>query len=208
MEDADRVAPERLHDFLRSRRSVRRFTEEAVQPEVLERILETACRAPSAHNRQPWRFVVVASGAARDSFAAAMAADFRADLLADGVSVEVVDRLVVRSKDRITGAPAIVVLCLTMADMDEYPDRKRRRAEFRMAMQSVALAGGQLLLAAHAEGLGAVWVCSPLFAQDPVRAALVLPADWEPQGMILLGHPETLPDSRERFPAHTLTLVR
>ena len=130
-----------------------------------------------------------------------MGVEFRRDLLADGISPDEADRLVRRSQNRITGAPVAVILCLTMAGMDVYPDMDRRRAEFRMAMQSVALAGGQLLLAAHAEGLGGVWVCAPLFAQAQVQTALDLPADWEPQGMILLGVPDGPAAERDRLPA-------
>ncbi len=67
-----------------------------------------------------------------------------------------------------------------------------------MAMQSASLAGGQLLLAAHAEGLGACWMCGPLFAPQAVRDALDLPADWEPQALIVLGWPAEQPAARAR----------
>ena len=129
-----------------------------------------------------------------------MGAEFRRDLLADGVSEVEAEKLVGRSRDRIHQAPAIILLCLSMVDMDQYPDRKRKRAEFHMAMQSLALAGGQILLAAHAEGLGGVWVCAPLFAPVAVREAFDLPLDWEPQGMILLGYPDGRPRRRSRRP--------
>jgi nitroreductase len=82
---------------------------------------------------------------------------------------------------------------MTMADMDRYPDPKRRRAEWTMATQSLALAGQNLLLAAHAEGLGACWLCAPLFCPEVVRAALGLPEDWEPQAFISLGWPDEGP---------------
>ncbi len=42
---------------------------------------------------------------------------------------------------------------------------------------------------AHAEGLGACWVCAPLFAPEEVRAELALPLDWQPQGVVTLGYP-------------------
>ena len=48
-----------LHNFLRSRRSIRRFRPEPIEDAVIERILTTATYAPSAHNRQPWRFCVI-----------------------------------------------------------------------------------------------------------------------------------------------------
>jgi nitroreductase len=85
-----------------------------------------------------------------------------------------------------------------MTDMDKYPDRQRKKAEYLMATQSAANAGMQLLLAAHAEGLGSVWVCSPLFAQEIVQAALELPKTWEPQAMYFLGYPMEIPQARER----------
>jgi F420 biosynthesis protein FbiB-like protein len=192
-------ASEDLHHFLRSRRSVRQFRPDPVPHIVIDRILETACRAPSAHNRQPWRFAVLTTPESKSRLAHAMGVEFRQDLLADGVPPEEADRLVRRSQNRITGAPVAVILCLTMAAMDVYPDMDRRKAEFRMAMQSVALAGGQLLLAAHAEGLGGVWVCAPLFAQATVQKALDLPAAWEPQGMILLGIPDGPAAERDRL---------
>jgi nitroreductase len=82
--------------------------------------------------------------------------------------------------------------------MDVYLDTKRKKAEYIMAVQSTANAGMQLLLAAHAEGLGGVWVCSPLFVQEIVQNVLNLPTSWEPQGMFYLGQPEMVPDVRER----------
>jgi coenzyme F420-0:L-glutamate ligase/coenzyme F420-1:gamma-L-glutamate ligase len=84
----------------------------------------------------------------------------------------------------------VIVLCMDASEMDSYPDQKRRGAEITMAVQSTALAGLQLQLAAHAEGLSAVWVCAPLFAPAAVRAALGLPESWEPQGMFFIGYPD------------------
>jgi nitroreductase len=95
-------------------------------------------------------------------------------------------------------APALIILCLDMTDMDVYPDKKRKQAEFRMGMQSVANAGMQLMLAAHAEGLGSVWVCSPLFVQETIRNILELKKAWEPQAMFFIGYPQDIPEVRER----------
>ncbi len=77
---------------------------------------------------------------------------------------------------------------------------RRDQAERVMALQSASLAGGYLLLAAHAEGLGACWMCGPLFAPQVVRDALDLPADWEPQALIVLGWPAERPEARKRRP--------
>mgnify|MGYP001032698857 FL=1 len=127
-----------------------------------------------------------------------MSLEFQRDLEADGLPHEEIQKRTSRSRERILSAPVVIILNLDMSEMDAYPDKKRRRAEFRMAMQSVASAGLQLLLAAHAEGLGGVWVCSPLFVQETIQSVLELPKTWEPQAMFFVGYPEAIPEVRER----------
>lgn len=197
-----------LHGFLRSRRSVRRFERDQIPPALVRRILTTATYAPSAHNRQPWRFAVVSTRSVKSALADAMAAVYRRDLLADGMARDAVDNLVEKSRSRINSAPVVVVLCMDMSDMDQYPDPRRAGAERVMALQSTANAGATLLLAAHAEGLGGVWSCSPLFAPRAVITALHLPATWEPQAMLLLGKPAEAPAERRRRPVKEVAVFR
>jgi F420 biosynthesis protein FbiB-like protein len=127
-----------------------------------------------------------------------MAKDFERDLARDGLSPEKIEAQIKRSKDRITSAPLAILLCLDMREMDSYPDEERSKAEYMMAVQSVAAAGLQLLLAAHAEGLGGVWACWPLFAQETIQQTLNLCESWEPQGMFFVGYPEDIPEARQR----------
>jgi coenzyme F420-0:L-glutamate ligase/coenzyme F420-1:gamma-L-glutamate ligase len=138
-------------------------------------------------------------------WADAMGEDFRRDLLADGLPLEQVETQVKSSRQRIIEAPAAILVCLDKAEMDGYPDVRRQEAEYQMAIQSVAMAGQNLLLAAHAEGLGAVWMCAPLFAQDAARRALSLPETWLPQGLVLLGHPDKISQYKERKPILEIT---
>jgi F420 biosynthesis protein FbiB-like protein len=187
-----------FHNFLQTRRSVRRFKPDPVPDSAVQNILTTATYAPSAHNRQPWRFCVVTDVALKVDLAEAMAIDFERDLTRDGLSPEKIQAQLKRSRDRITSAPVAILLCLDMSEMDLYPDEKRQYAERMMAIQSVAAAGLQLLLAAHAEGLGGVWVCSPLFAQETIQKTLKLSMSWEPQAMFFIGYPEFIPEVRDR----------
>jgi coenzyme F420-0:L-glutamate ligase/coenzyme F420-1:gamma-L-glutamate ligase len=191
-------APAELHAFLRSRRSVRQFTRAAVEEDVLQRVLMTATHAPSAHNRQPWRFAVVATPRTRSTLADAMAERFRQDLERDGMPADEVEMQVQRSRKRVAATPVVIVLCMDMSEMDKYPDPVRAASERIMAVQSTANAGVLLLLAAHAEGLGAVWSCAPLFAPGAVRQVLDLPESWEPQAMLLMGKAAEAPQARPR----------
>lgn len=164
---------------------------------VIESVLCTATYAPSAHNRQPWRFAVVTDSARKLRLADAMALDFERDLRRDRVPPDKIQAQIKRSKDRITSAPVAIVLCMDMSEMDPYPDEKRQQAERTMAVQSVAAAGLQLLLAAHAEGLGGVWTCGPLFAQETIRKTLDLAEKWEPQAMFFIGYADRTPKPKE-----------
>lgn len=142
------------------------------------------------------------------SLAEAMGADFERDLARDGVPTEKIQSQVKRSKDRITSAPAAILLCLDMSEMDCYPDEKHSRAEWIMATQSVAAAGLQLLLAAHAEGLGGVWACWPLFAQETIKKTLDLPYSWEPQGMFFIGYADMIPRTKEMKELESIVIRR
>jgi coenzyme F420-0:L-glutamate ligase/coenzyme F420-1:gamma-L-glutamate ligase len=197
-----------FYELVATRHSIRKFQDRPVAEDVLRRLLEAACQAPSAHNRQPWRFVVLRDPRLRQRFIAAMSESFRADLARDGLAQREVEQLIARGRDRMLQAAAVVLLCLTMEDMDQYTDADRQGAERTMAAQSVALAGGQLLLAAHAEGLGACWICAPLFAPAIVRGILELPDPWEAQGMIALGYPDEAGRARARKPVEEVSQWR
>lgn len=177
-----------LHTLL-SRRSLRRYEDRQVAKRIIEQVLTAGIWAPSAHNRQPWRFAVIQSFSQKHDLASKMGARLREDLSNDGVGEAIIDKDVNRSYSRITQAPVLIVVCMSMVDMDHYPDDKRNLNERIMTIQSVAMAGQNILLAAHHNGLGACWMCAPLFCPDVVRDALTLPDDWEPQGIITMGYP-------------------
>jgi F420 biosynthesis protein FbiB-like protein len=195
-------------DTLASRRSIRDFDPEPIATSVIERLLTAACNAPSAHNQQPWRFCVVLDESDKAKLAQSMGEALRDDRISDGIDPDEAQAEADRSYDRITGAPAVIVFCLTMEGMDRYQDEFRSRAEYQMAVQSVAMAGENLLLMAHAEGLGACWICAPLFTLDIVREVLDLPSSWEPQGMIILGHPVREGRDRSRMSLDRVVLWR
>jgi coenzyme F420-0:L-glutamate ligase/coenzyme F420-1:gamma-L-glutamate ligase len=182
-----------MYQLIQERRSIRRYTDRAVERALIRRLVAAAVWAPSAHNRQPWRFAVIDDASTKERLAGAMNAVLQADLAGDGLPADQIQAQAARRRARLTRAPVLILLCLTMSDMDDYPDEKRRRAEWIMATQSLALAGQNLLLAAHAEGLGACWLCAPLFCPDVVRETLDLPSDWEPQAFISLGWPAESP---------------
>jgi F420 biosynthesis protein FbiB-like protein len=197
-----------LYRIIQERRSIRRFDGSAIPSETLQRVLEAATMAPSAHNRQPWRFVILTALEDKRSLANALGEELRQDRLADGDDPGQIEKDVTQSIERITKAPVVVIACLSMEAMDVYPDERRKTAEYIMAVQGVSMAAQNLLLAAHAEGLGACWLCAPLFTKDEVREELSLPDGWDPQGLIILGYPAEAGKERPRRPLEEVSQWR
>ena len=187
-----------LHNFLRSRRSIRRFEPIPVATNVLIRVIETATYAPSAHNREPWRFVVVTREHQKSQLADMLAIDFHRDLEGDGIDQKEIEKRIRISKTRINNSPVVIMLCMDESEMDVYNDLNGTRAvaEHIMAIQSVAAAGLLLQLAACAEGLDSVWTCSPLFAANTVKLTLNLPDTWQPQAMFFMGYSVEKPKAK------------
>jgi len=177
-----------LHDFLRTRRSIRRFKTDPVPDSVIQNILTTAAFAPSAHNLQPWRFCVVKDASVKTRLGQAITSQMRADMQAKNADVSDIEKRVNLSLRRIDKAPVIIVLC-----RDVTAVRADTPEEVIMGIQSTALAGLQLLLAAHAERLGGNWICWSLYAQKATRSALELPETWEPQAMFFIGYADETP---------------
>jgi F420 biosynthesis protein FbiB-like protein len=182
-----------LHNFLRTRRSIRRFKADRVPDSVIERILTTATFAPSAHNRQPWRFVIVKDSSVKTRLGEAITYKMRADMQAENADESDIEKRVNTSLRRMNEAPLVIILCCDVEDV-----RIDTPQEAVMGVQSTAAAGLQLLLAAYAEGLGGNWICWPLYAQEATRAALDLPEAWEPQAMYFLGYPDETPEAKKR----------
>ena len=177
-----------LFAALRGRRSVRRFVERPVPRALLDELISVACLAPAPHHSRPWRFVVVGTEA-RGHLAEAMGARWRRDLEADGVPEARIAALLARSRAQIRDAPALLLACLVSEGLRAWPDEARRQAEWLMAVQSMGAALQNLMLAAHARGLGSFWVSAPLFCPDAVQEALDLPREYVAQALIVFGYP-------------------
>ncbi|RRR67450.1 MAG: nitroreductase family protein [Candidatus Viridilinea halotolerans] len=184
--------------IIRGRRSVRAFRAAPLTRAQLELVLEAAGWAPSPHGRQPWRFVVLTSPEAKGRLAAAMGQQWRQQLALDGQDEATINARFAQSHQRITSAPAVIVPCLYLEELDRYPDAERQAAETTMAIQSLGCAIQNMLLAAYAQGFDGGWMCAPLFCQATVRTALELDAALQPHALITLGYAARDPQRRPR----------
>jgi coenzyme F420-0:L-glutamate ligase/coenzyme F420-1:gamma-L-glutamate ligase len=185
---------------IKQRRSIRKYSSTRVPRKIVNEILEAAQYAPSAHNAQPCRFIILTQKNSKKNLATAMAKARTEDLIRDNVPLKLVKKTNKTSVQRFTNAPVLVIACITMADMTKYPDEQRQKNERDLAIQSLGAAIENILLAAHSKGLGACWFSAPIFCKDAVRKVLRIPEDVEPQALVAMGYPTEKPSAPLRKP--------
>lgn len=170
-----------VSEAIRSQRACRQFTSEPVDDAVVEELLEAACRAPSAENRQPWRFVVVLDGELRAALADLMRQLWEAagrahsePRLAAGLFRDVDDGFA-------AGFASAPVMIVVGGDTTVTPSA--------LLPSSVFPAVQNLLLAATEAGLGSCLTTIATIRADAVRSVVGFPAEIEPLAVIPVGHP-------------------
>src|SRR5690606_6854667 len=170
------------------RRSVREFADTAVEPERVRAAVASALTAPAPHHTKPVRFVWVRDRVRRERLLTAMADAWRADLAADGLDPERVERRVGRGGIPFD-APEMIIPCMLPAGAHDYPDERRRAGERTMFTVAAGAAVPGLLVVAAAEEIGSCWVGSTIFAAEITREQLGLAGDWQPLVAVAIGYP-------------------
>ncbi|HEX6099928.1 MAG TPA: nitroreductase family protein [Thermoanaerobaculia bacterium] len=198
-----------LHALLSERRSVRRFKADPPPRELIESLIASAVTAPSASNKQPWRFLVVQRRALIETMADAVRA--AVDRLARAIdpAFEEAFRAYGDYFTRFEHAPLTIVPLfrpLTLLS-NMLPDQEPaiRTMERDSGLIGASLAMQNLLLAAHAAGLGASGMTGPLVAVEELRALLHVPPSWEIAALVPVGYPDETPPPTARKAAERVT---
>ena len=160
-----------------TRTSIRSFTDRAVSDDTIEMLLRAGMAAPTAVNKQPWHFVVVTDRAVMDS------------LGGNG-----------RQSQMWKESPLAIAVC---GDMDKALEGLAQA----FWVQDCSAATENILLAAHALGLGAVWTgCYPMVERmTNVSQVLNLPDNLVPLCVIVMGYPNEQPEPKDKWKPENVT---
>ena len=189
------------------RRSVRQFAAEPVDAGLIVEAVAEALTAPAPHHTRPVRFVWLADRERRSALLDAMKDAWRADLTADALPADAVERRIGRGQI-LYDAPEVVIPFLVPDGAHSYPDAARTEAEHTMFTVAAGAAVQGLLVALAVRGVGSCWIGSTIFAAELVRETLDLPPDWEPLGAVAIGYPVDPPEPRDPAPVGDLLVRR
>lgn len=178
-----------LAEAVAARRSIRAFEDRLVPRDAVLRAVELAVQAPAPHHSSPWRFSFLEESDAKDAFSRSMGAAWRADLESDGHPPAKVDAILGRSHRLLTGAPLLTVCSADMSKAHDYPDERRRLAEWSLFAHATGAALQVFMVALAEDGIASCWISAPVFCRDVVREHLGLAPSVEPQALVLAGYP-------------------
>ncbi|MEM5795660.1 MAG: nitroreductase family protein [Bacillota bacterium] len=196
-------------EIVAGRRSIRKFKPTPVPLDDLKAIVRAGILAPSASNKQMWKFSAITNAALLGQMHDVVAA--KMDKLAAEMEAHGTDKVVRSMRPYATffnQAPCVLLVL-------QEPYRGRMDTALVEAgydacalmekhgyggPQSIGAAIQNILLAAHAKGYGACWMCAPLAAQEELCALLHITPPWRIAALIPLGLPAEAPEARPRKP--------
>ncbi len=183
-----------LLELIRSRRSVRRFSTRKPARAQIDALLEAARWAPSNHNRQGWKFLVFQDGQTLARLAEQIRGSLRRSLCAAPRLVAGHAEEIVHFAGVFEQAP-VVILALHKASPAVGKSLLSSGTSDLVSGEAIstAMACQNILLAAHALGLGACVMTAPLLAADVWKATGDWPAGFEPTCLIAVGYADDMP---------------
>lgn len=155
-------------EAIKSRRSIRRYSEKPVEFEKITTILEAGTYAPSAGNLQDWRFIIVSEKP-----------------LIKQVSEYCIEQYWINT------APVLIIVCANPEKHEMYYGLRGKRL---YNVQDCAAAIQNMMLTATDLGLGSCWIGA--FEEDKIRSTFGIPTDVRPQAIITIGYTDEIPEEK------------
>jgi nitroreductase len=192
-----------VSEAIAGRQSIRKFKTDAIPEQTLRRVLQSAQKAPSGHNYQPWKIIVVTDKDVLKDLSVACSVRWVTDTTSE----------IVRQK-WVGAAPVLLVGCADERESiiryqrsDETVVCAKRGAYLRESKGEdvryhssiswdVAIAFDHINLAAEEEGIGCCWIGA--FSDRGIRQVLQIPSEISVELMMALGYPDARPERRPK----------
>ena len=200
--------PEEYLSFLRQRRSIRSFTSDPIDEETILRMVEMASWSPSAGNRQDWFFTIVMDMATKSAMADIVRECWEG-IVAENQDLGIIDE-VARYSSRFADfqqAPAVVVVSARKPDALQRHMLQGAAEATVGGAASAAMAAQNLMLAAHAMGVGSCCMTGAVAAREELARRIGLHAKQEIVCLIALGRPATVPSPPSRKPISDIARI-
>ncbi len=186
-------------EFVKSRRSIRKFTDKKISREQIQRMIEAACWSPSNHNRQGWKFIVFENPHEIQKLAERVRQFIKKSLMkTNRLLVSKADELIYHS-GAFDQAPVVILVMHKKSPAVGKSILNLATSELASGEAiSAAMACQNLLLAAYAMELGACIMTAPLLAGAVWNSLEDLPPGYEPTCLVTIGHPSEMPPAPTR----------
>jgi nitroreductase len=181
-------------DAIAGRRSIRRFKDKAVPRDLIEKLLEATCQAPSGKNRQPWRFVIVEGEEERAEMVR---------VLREGIEGAREAGWDLGSSENTASVMARAPVTVFFFNAGNVGDEDDDAPFFVVDVQSIGGAIQTMLLAAQDLGLGTLWICDVFYAYEGLRKWLG--RNDQMVAAVSIGYADEAPGPRPRMPWQELT---
>jgi coenzyme F420-0:L-glutamate ligase/coenzyme F420-1:gamma-L-glutamate ligase len=190
---------ETFMEFAKSRRSIRKFTDEKISHEEIEQLIEAASWAPSNHNRQGWKFLVFENKNQIKELAENTRQFIRNAMKNANRQLSSHSEEIVYYSGVFDQAPLIILVmhkkspAVSKAILGNTDSRSASSEAI-----SAAMACQNLLLAAHSMGLGGCVMTAPLLANKVWGELEDLPLGYEATCLVAVGHSNEMPSAPRR----------
>ena len=182
---------------IQQRQSIRKFKDEDIPQDLLDKILESATLAPSGKNKQPWKFYVV-----RGEMRMELIAEMQKGM--DRLSEMAINTGSARYTLRVLEQAPVTIFVFNPTG--KHPLKKRNTLEAYqdiVDIQSIGAAIQNMCLVAVSLGLGSLWICDVFFGYEELCAWLG--AEGQMIAALSLGYPDHSPVKRPRKPISEIT---
>jgi nitroreductase len=182
-----------VFEAIHTRHSIGQVKPDPVPRELIEKILSAAVQAPNHYQVRPWRFVVM-TGASREKLGEAMAQSTRAS------KPDATEDELHKDRGKLLRAPVVIAVAVDKPGLTKAKEIEN--------ICAAAAAVQNMLLAAHALGLAAMWRTGPSATDPAIKQFFGWEADQHLIGFVYIGYPqhEATPHGRPSFEDRTVWL--